>query len=107
MFKNELLYGCFFPGTKQKLLKSLRLIILSPYYCGEKRRDCKLLAWVFLLYLLADMNFCADGVWPVIRHQLINYILQILLNQFLALTSPKLQFITVVVQLGFDFILRK
>ncbi len=53
------------------------------------------------------MNFSTDGVWPIFRHQLVNYIVQILLNKFLAMTIHRLKFITDVVQLGFDFILRE
>ncbi len=55
------------------------------------------------VYLLADKNFSTDGFWRVVRHQLFDERVHILRNKFLAWIVP--QYITALVQLGFDFIL--
>lgn len=78
--------------TKQKSYsKSPHLCYVLPYYC----------------HLLAGTNFSTDGFWPVISHQLINQSFQILLNKALALRFQWPGFLTGVVQLVFDFILRE
>jgi len=62
---------------------------------------------ILLCHLLAGMDFNTDGFWPVISHQLINQSFQILLNKVLALRLQWPGFLTGVVQLVFDCILRE
>ncbi len=58
-------------------------------------------------FQLADMNFSTDDLWPIVRHQLFDELVHILLNKLLARIFKNLYGITDLVQLGFDFILRE
>ncbi len=59
------------------------------------------------VYLLAEKNFSTDGPWRIVRHQLFDELVHILLNKCIALIFLLLKYITGLVQLGFDFILRE
>ncbi len=58
-------------------------------------------------FLLAGMHFSTDGLWRIVRHQLFDELVHILLNKLLARIVKNLYDITALVQLGFDFILRE